>query len=83
MACKPLLLASLDFKQHCTTLLATFSTNQVEIALDQNKYVVYMRLDLEIVTSKVIDIMEKFCNENPQLEFDISRLALTGNSLGG
>lgn len=43
----------------------------------------HMRPDWEFVTSKVIDFAEQYTNEHPELNLDMDKLALTGNSMGG
>lgn len=47
------------------------------------KYRKYMRPDWEVVTSSVIDFVEKLVEERPSLTLDMERLVLTGNSMGG
>jgi alpha-beta hydrolase superfamily lysophospholipase len=47
------------------------------------KYGKTMRPDWEVVTSKVIDFVYDFAKERPDLNLDLERLALTGNSMGG
>ncbi|KAF5878448.1 putative alpha beta hydrolase protein [Botrytis fragariae] len=42
-----------------------------------------MRPDWEVVTSKVIDFVYDLVKESPDLNLDLDRLALTGNSMGG
>lgn len=43
----------------------------------------YMRPDWETVTGPVLDFLYGFATQNPDLELDLSRIALNGATLGG
>ena len=43
----------------------------------------HMRADWEVVTSKVLNFVFDFSSAHPNLNLDLERLAMTGNSLGG
>ncbi|KAI5928467.1 alpha/beta-hydrolase [Camillea tinctor] len=47
------------------------------------KYGLEMRPDWEAVTARVIDRLEVFARENPKLELDLERIAVSGASMGG
>ncbi|KAF7182337.1 hypothetical protein CNMCM7691_001817 [Aspergillus felis] len=47
------------------------------------KYGLEMRPDWEIVTGRVIDYLELYAAENPQLELDLHCIAVSGASMGG
>lgn len=42
-----------------------------------------MRPDWETVTSKVLNYLENYISQHPELDIDMTRLALTGSSAGG
>ncbi|EPE30947.1 alpha/beta-Hydrolase [Glarea lozoyensis ATCC 20868] len=42
-----------------------------------------LRPDWEVVISKVLDFVDDFSSGHPELNLDLDRLTLTGNSLGG
>ena len=47
------------------------------------KYQKHLRPDWEVVISKVLDFVCSTSHDHPELELDLDRLCLTGNSMGG
>ncbi|KAI0817253.1 Alpha/Beta hydrolase protein [Xylaria sp. FL0064] len=47
------------------------------------KYELEMRPDWEVVTSSVIDYLETYSAQHPELDLDLSSIAISGASMGG